>query len=113
MKTKLRIINLPESDECEKDLREKVKIKQIKIKEYTDKRRSALHTNFQPGSKVRVKKLWMSDEKDGTKYLPAPLQTLFLWKSWMRHCESLLHPPPSIRASRPRTPPSWMKDFVT
>lgn len=34
-------------------------MKQIKMKEYTDKRRSALQSNFQPGSKVRVKKPWM------------------------------------------------------
>lgn len=31
-------------------------IKQNKVKEYTDKHRSALQTNFQPGDKERVKK---------------------------------------------------------
>lgn len=64
MRTKLHKINLPESDECKKDLREKVKMKQIKMKEYTDKHRSALQTNFQPGSKVRVKKPWMIKKGD-------------------------------------------------
>ncbi len=63
MRTKLHILNLPESDESENDLHEKVKMKRIKMKEYTDKRRSAFQTNFQPGSKVRVKTPWMDQER--------------------------------------------------
>ncbi len=60
MRTKLHILNL--SDESENDLHEKVKMKQIKMKEYTDKRNNVFQTNCQPGSKVRVKKPWMIEK---------------------------------------------------
>ncbi len=42
MRTKLHILNL--SDESENDLHEKVKMKQIKMKEYTDKRSNVFQT---------------------------------------------------------------------
>jgi len=59
MRTKRHIINLPMSNEDKNDLRKKVKIKQTKVKEYTDRHRSALQSNFQPGDEVKVKKPWM------------------------------------------------------
>ncbi len=101
----------------ENDLHEKVKMKQIKMKEYTDKRNNVFQTNFQPGSKVRVKKPWMIEKgeqrntkpqkgiektgpntyllEDGRNWNASRLsviQTLFLWKNQMKYRKTLLHP---------------------
>ncbi len=122
-----------------------VKMKKLKMKEYTDKRRSALQTNFQPGSKVRVKKPWMikKDEQRYTKpqkVIEKTAQNTYLLedgRNWnashlsaitdsvpvVKSDEAQKDSPPSsehviadstvTRTSRQRSPPLWMKDFIT
>ena len=58
MRTKLQILDEIPAIVQEDAVRERVKDKQEKVKQYTDVRRSAKHQHFQPGDQVRVRKPW-------------------------------------------------------
>ena len=58
MRTKLVIKDMPVPSTDENAMRERVKQKQLKSKQYTDAHRHAKATDFQPGDQVRVRKPW-------------------------------------------------------
>lgn len=58
MRTKLQVMDMPVPQTERHTMCERVKNKQMKMKEYTDARRHAKPSNFQPGDKVRVRKPW-------------------------------------------------------
>lgn len=58
MRTKLQIIDVAPAPVNEGVVRERVKEKQDKSKQYTDMKRSAKQTCFQPGDQVWIRKPW-------------------------------------------------------
>jgi len=64
MRTKLQIMDFPVRETDRNAMREHVKMKQNKVKLYTDVRRNAKPSRFRPGDLVRVKKPWMVKKGD-------------------------------------------------
>lgn len=64
MRTKLQIMDFPVKETDRNVIREHVRMKQDKVKRYTDARRNAKPSRFQPGDRVRVKKPWMVKKGD-------------------------------------------------
>ena len=58
MRTKLQVIDMPVPPSDRHAMRERVKDKQRKMKEYTDAKRHAKYTDLHPGDEVRVRKPW-------------------------------------------------------
>ena len=58
MRTQLQVIDMPVPPSDRHAMRERVKDKQRKMKEYTDAKRHAKYTDLHPGDEVRVRKPW-------------------------------------------------------
>ncbi len=64
MRTNLQIMDYPVKDTDKNILRQRVKRKQDKVKQYTDARGNAKSSRLQPGDLVRIKKPWKVKKGD-------------------------------------------------
>ncbi|GAA6080575.1 uncharacterized protein K02A2.6-like [Tachysurus ichikawai] len=136
MKTKLQVMDLPVKETDRNKLRQHVKSKQDKIKQYTDTKRNARSSRFQPGDLVRVKKPWIVKKGDQKFTKPKAVvqkksdDTYLLddgkvWNaSWLAEMPELsgsvtpnetqpeTTPIQSNKSVRVRQKPAWTKDYV-
>ncbi len=71
MRTKLQIMDYRVKATDQSILRQRVKRKQDKVKQYTDARRNAKSSRLQPGDLVRIKKPWCHGS-----WVPGPVLTV-------------------------------------